>query len=461
MVNDIDTHSTDPNRKHASLSNAIWAIRFLFLLNGFICATWATRIPAVQSLYQLSHAGLGMALMIIALGAVIAMPITGWLCNRFGTIRIIKFGLLVYVIALPITIVMPHVWILCTMLIVFGLGHGMLDVAMNVRAVEVEQQNKLPVNSSIHAFWSLGGLLGAMIGALVASQGLAAGFHFLLVSILACLTSPFILNRMATVQDSLTHKQQTSGVPGEGSIQQAVESPNVSNNNTAASGKGRLATAHPALAVGALGVMAFSVMVGEGAMADWSAVMMRNVVGASEGIAAIGFAAFATAMAVGRLSGDMMTKKLGPKNMVRVSSLLALSGLILVVSVPNTAIALTGFAMIGAGFATIVPIVFTACGQISNVSASSALSSVSTIGYFGFLLGPPVIGFAAEAFGLRMAIASLILTTSTTFFLASILTGRKAESHDVEPEQQSPFINIDPEFGECVLSPTAASRQSA
>ncbi|WP_442511120.1 MFS transporter [Novipirellula sp. SH528] len=376
------------------------SVRALFCVNGFLFATWATRIPAVQTQFSLSDGQLGMLLMVIATGAVIAMPISGWCCSRFGSKEVAIASVVAYLVGLPAIALVPSVPWLMFALFFFGSAHGALDVAMNVQAVEVERRRQQPIMSAIHALWSLGGLTGAVVGGLLAANGLGVRVHFVVLAALIGLAVYPISIHLLKV-----HQTDSSSDSDRSSLTDSADS----------------RRDRPTKTILTLGVMAFCVMAGEGAMADWSAVLLTRTLGASEGIAAMGYAAFAIAMAGGRFVGDAMTKRLGARNQVRISGSLAAAGILLVVLASHITVTIVGFACVGAGLSTIVPIVFSACGQLRGVASGAALATVSTIGYFGFLLGPPLIGFVAEYASLRIALSALLFTTLMPVALATVL----------------------------------------
>jgi fucose permease len=276
----------------------------------------------------------------------------------------------------------------------FGAAHGALDVAMNAQGVAVEERYRRPIMSSLHALFSLGGLVGAGLGSLVATAGISPLTHFSAAAILlggstALVAFPRLLDARET---------------------EALDLPDEITN------KPRFTWPSPPLL--ALGAIAFCTMVGEGAMADWSAVFLRQVAGASEGVAAAGYAAFSVAMAVGRFGGDWLSARLGPVAIVRLSGLTAATGLGLALLSGRSELALVGFGAVGAGFAIVVPQVFSAAGRTPRVSSGVAVATVSTIGYFGFLVGPPFIGFLAELIGLRLALGSIVVTSAFLIGLA-------------------------------------------
>ncbi|GAA5507470.1 MFS transporter [Novipirellula caenicola] len=397
------------------LNASLWAVRALFCLNGFLYATWATRIPAIQSQFQLSNGTLGLALMVVAAGAVVAMPCAGWLCSRVGSRRIAAISLAIYLIGLPTIPLMPGLVTLIAALFIFGVGHGMLDVSMNVQALEVERRMNQQINSSIHALWSIGGLAGALAGSLIAISGVNVQWHFILVTAAFATATQPIISRL--LHDRVENDHAANDKPLRRS------NPTTANDRHGNAASQQTSLPHPGRASRnatlVLGVIAFCVMAGEGAMADWSAVLLHQTLGIGEGIAAMGYATFAIAMAMGRFAGDRFSAWLGPVKQVRVCALIALIGVLIVVTSHHVVVALIGFTLIGAGLATIVPAVFSACGKLPGSSPGVALATVSTIGYFGFLLGPPLIGLLSEWVSLRVALSSLAGTMLVTIALAS------------------------------------------
>lgn len=404
------------------------AVSALFFLNGALFATWVSRLPAMEAARGLSHAQLGLALLVIAAGAVIAMPLTGALSSRVGTALICRVTVAAYCIVLPLLAVVPGIPLWCLMLFLFGMSHGAIDVAMNAQAVAVEKRYPRPIMSAFHALFSTGGLVGAAIGGLLASVPLRPDLHFLLAAMVlgavALAASPCLLPHERAAEGGLAVDPVTcesavipAGATASGQPTAAV--PQVHGaSSTVSKIRRRTAFQMPSRHLAALGVVALCIMMGEGAMADWTAVYLRRIVGTSEGLAATGYAAFSIAMAAGRFGGDFFAARFGAVNLVRGSALLATAGISLALLAPHPAAALSGFALVGAGFATIVPMVFSAAGRTPGMSPGAALASVTTIGYLGFLLGPPLIGFAAEAIGLRAALGLIALTSLLAVFLA-------------------------------------------
>lgn len=392
-----------PARAESRPGAARWAVSGLFFLNGALFATWASRIPAVQAERALNPGQLGLALLAMALGAMVAMPVAGVLSARIGSDKVCRIAALIYCGILPGLVLAPGLPVFALCLFGFGAGHGALDVAMNAQAVAVEKRYRRPIMSSFHALWSTGGLTGAALGGLLAARGAGLLAHFLLAAGLlgagAILTLPHLLE---------------AGRPAVGALGGETAAPTFS---------------WPSRGLLALGAVALCIMLGEGAMADWSAVYLRSTLDAREGLATAGYAAFSIAMAAGRYWGDYLCARFGAVNLVRAGGALAAGGLLLALVSAQAPLALAGFACVGLGFATIVPMVFSAAGHGHGVAPGIAVASVTTLGYLGFLLGPPVIGFGAEWFGLRAALGLVVGTSLLAVALAPSLRAGSASRH--------------------------------
>ena len=372
------------------------AVSGLFFFNGVIFATWASRIPAVKGMRGLTDAELGLSLLAISSGAVLGLPLAGYLIARFGSDWVCKVSSLLCVLVLPAMVAAPNGFGFLAALFLFGSNHGVWDVAMNDQAVLVERRYRRPIMSSFHALWSSGALSGATLGGILTSSGLAP----------------------------LTHLGLLAGLGGIGTviffpylIPQEAPTPVERNAQDLPEKLSRVSwLSRPILTLGAV---ALCVMIGEGAMADWSGVYLKNVLRTSEGFAAAGYATFSVAMALGRFAGDRLTTRFTPVMLVRCSGLIAAVGLFCALVWEQPVIALIGFGCVGAGFATVVPTVFTAAGNTPGVVPGVALAAVSTIGYSGFLLGPPFIGLTAEWLGLRTALGIIVATSLLVAALAT------------------------------------------
>lgn len=361
----------------------------------------------------MSHAELGVALFGLAMGALVAMPFSAWAGGKIGSRRVaIGWGAL-YVALLPCLAYAPQPGVLRVVLFAFGAAHGGLDVAMNAQAVLVDRFWHRPIMSSFHALFSAGGLAAAGVGVLLAALEVPVPWHFTLAAVLpGTVTLWLTIGRMLPDPDD----QRVSRGSDVGPVRSFLEP------------KGRLRLL-------ALGGLAFCIMLGEGAVADWSGMFLKQVAGAGDGVAAAGYAAFSLAMMMGRFFGDNLTLRLGPERLVRWSGLLATGGLLLTLLTPHPYVGVAGFAAVGAGFATIIPQVFSAAGQLGGSRPGVALATITTLGYGGFLLGPVVIGFIAEAVGLRMALGLVVLTSGVAMGLSLAFRGlvRGAAVNQGEP----------------------------
>lgn len=356
---------------------AAWrAVAAMFILNGALFGIWASRIPAVRDHLGLTHEALGYGLLFMAAGAVSSFPVTGRLTDRFGAVSITRVIAVLYTLSLILLAMAGSFWALAGFLFVFGAFHGSMDVAMNAWAAEVEHAYDKPVMSSFHAMWSLGAGLGALSGYGAVQMGLTVMQHFLLMGgIVVALTL------------ALSRVRWTS---------------------RKASSSGAAVFALPSGALILVGFTALCGALGEGAVADWSAIFLRDVTGAEESIAALGYAVFSVTMVAFRLAGGFVISRFGPVATARFGGVCAAMGVFTVVSTAEPALALIGFALMGIGYAVIMPLAFSRAASDLNVPPGQAIASVATLAYGGLLIGPPLIGFLAEMLTLRLAFAALL-----------------------------------------------------
>ena len=386
-------HEAHPSR---DARTARWAVSAIFFLTGAGTANWAVRIPAVQERLALSPAQLGLALLGVSAGAIAAMPIAGRLVGRHGSRPVTRIAAVAFALALVLPALAPSLSLLVAALLALGLTNGMLDVAMNAQAATVQRSYRQPIMSRVHAMYSFGGLVGAALGGRVAAHAIDVRTH--LVAVAALLATTSVLFGAGMLRSS------ADAAPAHAPI-------------------GRL-TRRLAL----LGLIAFCVLFGEGAMANWSAVYLRDVVGAGPGLAAAGFAAFSLTMALGRAAGDTLTTWLGSVRLTRVGGAIATLGATLAVVVPSPWTVVIGFGAIGAGLSSIFPAVLASASRTRNVLPSAAIAAVSMCGYSGLLAGPPLIGAVASVSTLRGGVGLLAVTSLIVVFLASILKDSPSES---------------------------------
>lgn len=362
------------------------AVTTYFFVNGFLYANWAARLPEMQNFFGVSNTGLGSLLLTTASGAIIAMPFTGWLTTRFSTRKVTIISGLGFCLSVPFLVFSPSFYVYAPAFFLMGLFSGSMDVAMNGQAVFVERLYKKPIMSSFHALFSIGMALGAGAGALFAKLEILLWNHFLLMGLLGLISQLFVIRFL--IRDK-------------------------PEKNTGSGGHFQL----PTKAILPLGIIAFCGMTGEGAMADWSAIFMNTVVGKDEAFSALTFGVFAAAMTIGRLFGDFFTERFGARQVLMFDSSLALLGLGLLLAFPMVWTTLLGFFLVGLGLATVVPIIYSKAGNTPGVGPSAGIAMATTIGYTGFFVGPPVIGFLSDLYGLRFALMMVLLLFAVMWLL--------------------------------------------
>lgn len=348
------------------------AVGAIFFTNGAVLGSWIPHIPEIKSTHGLSDGTLGLVLLFMAVGAIVAMPIAGVLIGRLGSRTMTTVAAIAFALVLPLPILSPTVPLLAGALFILGALNGTLDVSMNAQAVVVERRYARPIMSSFHALFSLGGLVGAGAAGMAIAAGLGPIAHLALATTIATAAMTLAVGALVTPPPD-----QADGGP---------------------------TFAWPSRALLGLGSLAFLGLLAEGAMADWSAVYLRDSLQTTPGIAATGFAAFSLTMAVGRFTGDALVERFGPALVLRASSALAALGLGLALAIGHPLVAVVGFGSVGFGIANIIPVLFSAAGNVPGTAAGSALAAVATTGYFGFLAGPALIGFVAELTGLPAAL---------------------------------------------------------
>ena len=370
------------------LRRARLAVTAIFLINGITFASWFPHIPVVKARLGLSEGVLGFVLLAMALGAILAFPLAGWLIARLGSRAVTGAAGIGFCAALPLPILAPDPPFLALALALFGACNGAMDVAMNAQGLAVENRYPRPIMSSLHGLFSVGALVGASLAGAAMSVGLSPAAHAfgIAVPMLAAmlLAMGFMLPRGADA---------VSGGP---------------------------TFARPTGALVGLGLLAFLALVAEGAVADWSAVYLYESLGTEAGMAAAGFAAFSLTMAIGRFTGDALVRRFSGVGLLRASATLASLGLALALLAGHPALAVAGFACVGLGMSNIVPILFRAAGRVPGVPSGIGIAAVATAGYFGFLAGPPAIGLAAEAVTLPVALGLAVLATALIAALAHV-----------------------------------------
>ncbi|WP_016905873.1 MFS transporter [Streptomyces xiaopingdaonensis] len=383
-------------RAHAPLAPGLRRIRtaltVFFALDGFLFAGWVVRIPAVKEQTGASASALGLALLGVSAGAVATMLLIGQLCRRIGSRRVtVLAGLL-----LPLGVALPPLThsalALGLVLLVFGAAYGGLNVAMNAVAVDLVAALRRPVMPSFHAAFSLGGMLGAGLGGLVAGS-LSPTRHLLL------LTAVGLVVAAAAARPLLR-----GAIPAPGPAAEAEESPSGPVGG------------RPYALVAVLGLIALCTAYGEGALADWSALHLTDDLGAGAGVAAAGYSVFALAMTAGRLAGTTLLERLGPARTLVGGGAAAAVGMVAGALAPSVPLVLAGFVLTGFGLANVFPVAIARAGALAG---PSGVAGASTLGYGGMLLGPVAIGFLADWFSLTSALTSVALLAAVAALVAA------------------------------------------
>jgi len=365
------------------------AVKLLFFINGFVHANLAARFPRVQEIFSIDNGTFGIVLLSSSLGALVAMPFTGWLIIRNGSRRIAITAVFLYCLFVPLVPVMTNMYGLIFIFFIMGITAGMLDVSMNAQAVMVEQQYRKPIMTSFHALFSIGMVIGAGCGALFVKLQTTLLIHLSIVIALGLVGAMWA--RYHLIHDKPAEKTE------EGP---AFRLPNA--------------------AMISIGVIAFCCMLGEGAMADWSTNFMEKIAGASKALAPIGLSSFALAMTIGRFFGDSIRAKLGDTKLMIYLGIISTLGLTITLLFVNPYIAIGGLFITGLGLSSIVPIAYSIAGNTKDLPPGVGLAMVTTVGYSGFLFGPPIIGFIADWQSLRLALGVVALL----FIVMTVLGAR-------------------------------------
>jgi MFS family permease len=373
------------------------ALCAVFAAHGFIFASWAVRVPAVKAQTGASAAALGLALLGLSAGAVATMMLAGALCRRFGSqpVAMVSCALL------SVTLVLPALArsapTLGLALLVFGAAYGCLNVAMNSIAVDLVGAVGRPIMPSFHAAWSFGGLAGASLGGLLAPH-LSPFRHLLLIALVGLLVTasaaPALLGSAHWLPDAAAPAAAAPPAP-------AAAAPPAPADRQVSAWRRTLGTGRT---VGVFGLIALCTAYEEGAIGDWGSLHLRQDLGAGAGLAAAGYAAFALAEAIARLSGTTLLTRLGRTQVLVLGGLAACVGMLVASLAPNVWLALAGFAVTGLGLANLFPAAIARAGLLAG---ASGVALTSLLGYSGFLLGPPAIGFLASVAGLRVGLTTL------------------------------------------------------
>lgn len=358
-----------------------------FFLNGLAFATWGVHVPTFKHLHSLSEVEVALAMLAAGVGALVAVLGAGALIGRFGARAVCAVSGLMTAAAIGAVLQLPSYWAGVMSLFVFGVANSLFDVAMNAHAVEVETAYGRPIMSSCHGFFSLGGLAGAALASLLAVAGVAATTHTLWVAVGAAALTIAVVPSMLPDRAHITEEAGHSFMRPHGVII-------------------------------LLGAMAALGLVAEGAMYDWSVLYLRESLASPQALAALAYASFSVAMAIGRFAGDHARAQWGAVTLLSVGGTLAAIAMLAALLIGHPAAALAGFALVGLGIANVVPVLFACASRVPGISPAHGIAGVASLGYLGFLLGPPMIGTVAQVATLPVALGLVALFAAALAMLA-------------------------------------------
>ncbi|WP_434706740.1 MFS transporter [Pseudomonas sp. D4-18] len=361
--------------------------RVAYLIAGIGIAAWAPLVPYAKVRANLDEGTLGLLLLCLGVGSILAMPISGALATRFGCRRVLSGGTLLVCLALPLLATMSSLPWLVAALFLFGAGLGTVDSTVNLQAVIVERASGKTMMSGFHGMFSLGGIIGA------------AGVSALLGLGLSPLAATLVVNGVLLV-----------------ALFKAA--PHLLPYGSESAGP---AFAIPHGVVLFIGILCFIVFLAEGAVLDWSAVFLTAERAVDTAYAGLGYAAFALTMTIGRLTGDSVVHRLGAKRVIIYGATMAAAGFLMATVAPMWQAALLGYALVGAGCSNIVPVLYTAVGKQTLMPEAIAVPAITTIGYAGILAGPALIGFVAHGSSLGIAFGLIALSLVAVAFSGKVL----------------------------------------
>ncbi len=363
------------------------AIACYFFIAGISFASWASRIPDIKASLELSDAALGGVLFALPVGSIFSLPISGWLVARWGSRNTMLLASIVYPLLLVLLGASESVIQLIAVLLLFGFFGNMMNISVNTQAIGVEALYSRSIMASFHGIWSLAGFTGAAVGTMLISYHINPFEHFVMISALMIGLS-FYMRSSTLPKDAVSGDQPIFARPDSALLK--------------------------------LGLISFCCMAAEGTMFDWSGVYFQKVVKAPSSLVTLGYACFMGTMAIGRFIGDRLVLQFGKKEILQASGITIAVGLLSAVFFPNIYMATIGFLLVGFGVSSVVPLVYSEAGKSETLTPGMALAAVSSIGFLGFLMGPPLIGFIAEAFGLQWSFAIIALLGFGTTLLARI-----------------------------------------
>jgi MFS family permease len=358
-----------------------------FFISGFGYSSWTSRIPGIKESLNLNDAHFGTLLFMMPVGLILTMPFTGKLLDHYKSRTIMLIGTLMYNVVLASLGFSGYIWMLGSLLFFFGSSRNLMNLSINAQAIGVQALYKRSIMSSFHAVWSLAGFAGAAIGYFMVTLNILPAWHLLGVSLILTTLSFFYYGDCLDQKPDRNHKRSIFNLPSKGML--------------------------------VFSLICFTSMACENTMYDWSGVYIRQVLHGSKAVATIAFAVYMVAMTTGRFIGDRMADRFGIQRVLAASGILISAGFGITVLSPFIPLTLVGYLLTGFGVSCVVPFVFSLAGKIPMSNPGAALASVSSLGYLGFLLVPPMIGYVAQASSLRVSFAIIAVMGIFMFRLST------------------------------------------
>jgi MFS family permease len=365
------------------------ATNALFFMCGIDFASWASRIPDVKEKLLLSDASLGTILLFAPIGSIVALPMAGAIIDKLGSRKITTIATFIYMLSMPFIGFSNTKTQLMAALFCFGFGGDLLNIAMNVQAVGVEKIYQKTIMASFHGVFSIGFMLGFALGGVVANAHISMGIHLAILGILTFVVGLLSYNFLLKTDEKPEQEQPLFALPDK--------------------------------SLWILALICLCGMMGEGAMADWSALYFKNLPDNHITFITAASTAFSVMMVFGRFLGDSIADKIGVKNMILVNCLLYGLGMIIALGISSPISVILGFGITGLGLSTIVPLCYSEAGRSKTMSSGLALAAITTVGMLGFLFGPVLIGYLSEMTNLRMALSLLILLATVSTILTRFI----------------------------------------
>ncbi|WP_131538794.1 MFS transporter [Pedobacter nototheniae] len=367
QVKNVPVAQSTPNRIRLAVS-------LFYFGQGIAFASWASRIPDIKHSLNLSDGALGSILLALPLGQLVTMPISGSLVTKFGSKRILTITAPLYVLALSNLGLATAPWHLAAFLFIFGVVGNMCNIAVNTQGAEAEKLFGRPIMTSFHGAWSIAGFSGALLGLLMVNLHIIPYYHFWVIAVLIWVNVFLNYKHLVPGKGATSERKPKLFVMPQGDLLQ-------------------------------LGIIGFCSMATEGAMFDWSGVYFKEIVKAPTSLVILGYASFMIMMATGRFVGDKIIAKMGRKKTIQISGLIISTGMFISVLFPFVVTATLGFMLVGIGVSSIVPTVYSVAGKNGKIAPGMAIAVVSSVSYFGFLMGPPLIGYISQLSSLQYSYA--------------------------------------------------------